>query len=372
MNQLNDFNAQVDLIGINGGQGEVAGRFFEMGAINVGMMRPYINPDGRSYITVFRGGDKGDIRNYSQIPLRSNNPLQVNATLRRDEWKTLDEAILEVARTRLPGVNGLISRGLTYDLGDGMGTTILETHTVSDSMEAEMTMDGVTRGQGDRPDFQHVYMPIPIIHVDYEINMRVLANSRKLGNPLDATSAEHAARKVAEKLESLTFTNTSYAYGGGTIYSLLNHPQRNTGSLTANWDDSAIEGGANIVADVRAMKQASINDRHYGPWVLYIPTNYETVMDDDYDSTTPGTTIRERILKIGGIEDVQVIDTMPADNVELVEMNKETVRIVRGMAMQNIQWSTEGGMVNKFKVLIIQVPQVRADQEGHSGIVHYT
>jgi hypothetical protein len=40
--------------------------------------------------------------------------------------------------------------------------------------------------------------------------------------------------------------------------------------------------------------------------------------------------------------------------------------------MQNVQWETEGGFVNKFKTISIQVPQVRGDQEGRTGIVHAT
>jgi uncharacterized linocin/CFP29 family protein len=212
-------------------------------------------------------------------------------------------------------------------------------------------------------------LPLPIIHVDYEINARVLAASRSLGNPLDTTQAEMATRRVAEKLEDMLFTSTSYTYGGGTIQGYLNATNRNQVTLSQDWDASG-KTGPEIIQDVLNMKQASINANHYGPWMLYIPTGYETTLDEDYDSTTPGTTIRERILKISGIQGVKVIDRMTADNVVLVEMNTSTVRLVRGMGIQNVEWNTEGGMVSKFKVMTIQVPQIRADQDGNSGIVH--
>jgi hypothetical protein len=35
-----------------------------------------------------------------------------------------------------------------------------------------------------------------------------------------------------------------------------------------------------------------------------------------------------------------------------------------------VEWQTEGGLITKYKVMTIQVPQVRADQDGNSGIVH--
>ncbi len=141
--------------------------------------------------------------------------------------------------------------------------------------------------------------------------------------------------------------------------------------MTGNWDASAVTA-ANVVADVLAMKQDAIDAYHFGPYVLYIPTAYETILDEDYDTTTPGTTIRERILKISGIDSVKVIDTLPANNVLLVQMTSDVVRLVRGMGLQNVQWSQEGNMITKYKVMTIQVPQVRSDQEGNSGVVHYT
>lgn len=353
----------MDFVAGGNAQGEMAAFLLQQGRLDPGQMRPYIGKDGRSFITVFKGGDPSKPTSYQAVP------VQTNATLRRDEWKQLDEAILPIAESRLNGVQDLINRGLVYSLGNAMGTTVLEYHDVSDAMEADLTMDGITRSQGDRPAYSTVYLPLPIIHVDYEINARVLAASRKLGNPLDTTSAERAARKVAEKLETMLFTNTTYGFGGGTIYSYINHPDRNTVTLSANWDASS-KTAAEILDDVLSMKQSSLNAYHYGPWVLYIPTSYETVLDEDYDTTTPGTTIRERILKIAGIDDVKVVDTLPDDNVLLVQMTGDVVRLVRGIGIQNVEWKSEGNMVTKFKVMTIQVPQIRSDQGGRSGIVH--
>jgi uncharacterized linocin/CFP29 family protein len=366
-------NPNIDLIGRGGFTGEVAEAFANSGALNVYAMKPYWDYDKQSkkwspYISIYKGGDKTKIENYTR--------LQVNAaTLRRDEWKLLDEAVMQVARERLVGVEDLRSHGLTYKLGNPMGTTILEWHDVGESMEATMSMDAVTRGRGDRPTFQYNYIPIPIIHVDYEINARALAASRNLGNPLDTIAAEHAARRVAEFQEDMLFTDTTYSYGEtdsrsrNSIYSYLNFPDRNEETLPLAWDN-ANKTGALIITDVVNMKKSSISKNHHGPWILYIPTDYETVLDKDYDATTPGTTIRERIMKISGIEAIKVVDRLPDDNILLVEMKSDTVRLIDGLPMQNVQWGTEGNFVTKYKVLTIQVPQIRSDRDGQCGIVH--
>jgi len=365
----------VDLIGGGQAQGLVANQIANNGSLNIGKMRPYIDQNGRACATFYMGGDPKKKESYKTVVLNTN------ATLRRDEWKTLDDAILEVSRQRLGGIEDLNASNLTYNLGNAMGTTVLEWHDISDSLEAELTMDGITRSKNDKTVFQHNYLPIPIIHVDYEINARVLAASRNMGNPLDTTSAERAARRVLEKLEAMLFTNTTYAFGEkdsrtrNSIYSYINHPDRNSVTMSTPWSSlkfasDAAKGGQTIVGQVLEMKQASLTALHYGPWMLYVPTAYETLLDQDYDDQSNGVTIRDRILKIGGIKGVKVVDYLPTNNVLLVQMTSDVVRLVKGLGIQNVEWSSQGNMVTNYKVMTIQVPQIRSDQNGKSGIVH--
>jgi uncharacterized linocin/CFP29 family protein len=289
-------------------------------------------------------------------------------TLRKDEWKHYDTAVIQASQQRFVGIADLRSRGLVFNIPNGMGKTVLEYEDIGDVQGAQISMDAVTRGENDRPEFEIKYLPLPIVHGDFQINTRVLAASRTTGAPLDTTTAELKARKVAEKLEEMLFTATSYTFGGGTIYGYLNAPNRNTVTLSQNWDASG-KTGEEILADVLAMKQASIDAMHFGPWVLYIPTAYETVLDDEFKSNSDKP-IRQRIMEISGISDIKVVDKLTANNVVLVQMTTDVVRLVVGLPITTVEWTTEGGMVFHFKVMTIQVPQVRADQDGNSGIVH--
>ena len=358
-------NVNVDLVGKGQTKGDLANHA-ALDGLNVGMMRPYLaeNKQGvlGAYATIFNGGNPANPKNYGVIQINGD------ATLRRDEWKHLDDAVLRVAEQRLVGIDDLRTHGLVYNLGNAFATTVLENHTMSDALEAELSMDAKTRSKNDRVTFGTTYTPIPIIHVDYQINARTLASSRKLGNALDTSQAERAARKVSQKLEDMLFTDTSYKFGGGAIYSYLNYPDKNDVTLTSEWDASA-KTAIQILEDVMKMKQEMLSNYQYGPWMLYIPSNYETVLDEDYDSNTPGTTLRERILKIQGIDGVKTVDRLPDDKVVMVQMSTDTVRLVNGMTMQNVQWSSEGNMVNNYKVMTIQVPQLRSDDNGRTGIV---
>ena len=295
--------------------------------------------------------------------------LRTNDTLLYDEWKAFDDVVLPAAQERLIGVGDLQSRGLTYTIPNGMGKTALMYQDASGIEDAEINMDGITKAQRDRPEYDAIYLPLPIIHCDFWFSAREIQVSRSGGMPLDTTMAGLSARQVAEKVEEILFIGAgAYTFGGGTIRGYMDAPQRNTGSMTVDW---ATATGAQIITDVRAMKQASIDALHYGPWILYIPTAYETALDEDFKAASDKT-IRQRILEISGIEAVKVADKLTAANVLLVQMTSDVVRIVDGLPITTVQWDSEGGMKVNFKVMTILVPQIRNDQNNNSGVTHWT
>ncbi len=338
------------------------------GRLDVNAMRPYIGSDGRCYMTVYTGGDQRDVKNYKAVPTNY-------ATLYKDEWRQLDDAVVKAAQKRLVGIQDLINNGLVYNLTNAMGTPVLMYNDIGMGGEARTTMDGVNRGLGDRPETKANYLPIPLTTYDFELDARTLEVTRRMGNPLDTTMAETGARLVAERLEKMLFSDTSYSFGPkddknrNTIYSYLSHPDINLVTLGTSWPSLTTSIGTTIIGKVLEMKQASIDVNRYGPWTLYVPTAYETTLDKDYDTTKPSTTIRKRILEIAGILDVKVADMLPTDNVLLVQMTNDVVRLVTGVPIQVVEWATEGKFVNKYKVLTIQVPQIRSDINGSTGIV---
>jgi hypothetical protein len=362
-------------INFDGGQG-LTGFQINNGKLDPGRMRPYakFDPTGRmplgQFMTVYKGvGNPDDASSYHEIQV--NNSLSVNdSVLRPTEWRQLDQAIIPEALSRLGGIEDLRTNGLVYNLGNAMGTTVLEWHDQKGQMEAIVSMDGTTRGSNNRPVYNTHYLPIPIIHVDYEINARALAASRNLGNPLDTTDAAMARRAIDLKLEEMLFSSTTdYSYGNGKIQSYINYDDKEDITLDAHWDASG-KTGAQILADVQEMKASLVAVKHFGPYMLYIPTAYEAVLDNDYSTSKGTNTIRERILQLPSIKGIKTIDTLPANNVLLVQMTSDVVRLVQGMGIQNVQWGVEGNMITKFKVMTIQVPQIRSDPAGKTGIAH--
>jgi len=300
------------------------------------------------------------------------NSLRTLDTLRKDEWKQYDTAVIEAAQQRMVVVADLMSRGLVYRIGNGLGKTVLEYEDQSDMSDAEVNMDGVTRGRNDRIEFDINYLPLPLTHKDWHLNIRVLNATRQGSSHLDVTQAALASGKVSEKIENYTVNGaSSFAFGGGTIYGLTDHPNRNTGTLNASW---ATATGDNMLDDLKAMKQASIDDRHYGPWMVYIPTAYEVALDDDFKAASDKS-IRQRLKEIAGIIDIRVADLLGTSSgktqMVMVQMTADVIRMVEGLPITNVEWDEQGGMVTNFKVMTILVPQIRADQDDRSGVVNY-
>jgi uncharacterized linocin/CFP29 family protein len=320
-------------------------------------LRPYLGSDGNSYVTVNQGGNAKSFV--------TNAP----ATLRKDDWIQLDEAVVQAAKQRLRAVADLRSAGLQFSLPNGMSKTVLQYENESDISGATVSMDGLRESDSDRPEYNLVNLPLPIIHKDFSFSARQVMASRNGGSALDTTMAELAGRKVAEEAENLLLgVSSSYAYGGGTIYGYTNFPSRLTKTMTA----PSSSNHATTVQEILAMKTQSQDATHFGPWFCYCSTSWDAYMDEDYSSSKGDNTLRDRIGNIEGVDRPSTLDFLPANTLVLVQKTADVARMVVGMDVTTVQWETKGGMELNFKVMAILVPQLRADFNSNTGIVHGT
>lgn len=324
------------------------------GMINTNAMRRFIDSQGASCVL-----------NASGEKVHTNAP----ALLRYDEWKDIDRRVIAVATQRLVGIADLIGRGLTHSLGS-IGVTVAQWERSSDMTEAEADMSGISKGEEDTPAFELQYVPVPIIHKDFRVNIRRLEASRRMGEAIDTVASDIASRRVAEKSEDMLFAGLPIQVDGGTIYGYTTHPHRNTVDLTLAWDDPSITG-QEIVADVEAMLASARADNYYGPFELYIPGTYEGVLDRDYAyASGDNRTIRQRIMQLSGIAGITVADRLADDNVLLIQMTSDVVDLAIARDVNTVQWQVDGGMQERFKVMAVWVPRIKSDFDGKSGIVH--
>lgn len=310
----------------------------------------------------------------AQHLLKSNmNPaaLRTNSVLQYDEWKQIDEAVVQPARERLRFVSEAMNAGLSTNIPNAMGRTIYQYDKRNDSQTANLDMEGLTRSESDTVEFSTQEVPLPITHADFQLTLRRLQTSRQVGDPLDTTQAADAARRVSELIEDLHVNGSpKFIAKGQQLYGATNHPDRNTVSFSNGTWDSSGTSGTDVLNDVLNMIQQAENAGYFGPYRLYIPTNYGTgVLEDDFKAETDKT-IRQRLMEINNLESIQVVDALAADNVFLFQPSKSVLQVLDGIQPTTVQWEEQGGFKINFKVMSIMVPNWRSDYNGNMGLVH--
>ena len=358
-----------------------------------------------------------------------NSPVFNATALRKEEWIELDRVVLRAARFRLRAWADLATAN-SFGGFPGMSKMILEHETMSDPGEALVDMDALTEGRTDSPMFQLQGLPLPITHCDFWYDARRLAISRNTGTPLDTTMGEAAGRRVAESVEKVTIgVDTGITYGGNStqvggygrnssVYGYLNFPPRVTSvtgySPTGNGRAGTGWVPLDTVKDVLAVLQAMYKQKFYGPFMIYHSNDWDQYLDQDYFLTSTATntpistkTLRQRLAAIGSDDDpagtfgnerrilgVRRLDFLAAEThgsgaysvggvlypdpayilttnpfkFIFVQMTPDVARGVNGMDITTVQWESQGGMRINFKVMAIQVPQLRADFYGNCGI----
>jgi uncharacterized linocin/CFP29 family protein len=348
--------------------GDVASRLLQYN-FDINCLRPFVAPeDGQTYLCV----NTGRRNKQGQVIIEPRMIQNAPATLRRDDWLLVDETVKEVYVPRMQAVGDLRSRGLEYNIPNGMGHTHLGYEVMGDVTPATISMDGVRISEFDRPQFDFRTIPLPIIHKDFQFTARQIQVSRQGGTPLDLAPVRRATRRVAEEAEKLTIgASPSYTYQGGTIYGYANFPQRITKTDITPPTDVAWEGST-LVNEILAMRQLAFDKFMYGPFVIYMSPAWAQYLDVDYSDTKGENTVRSRVLALQGIEDIRVLEYLTGFQILMVMMSAENVQMVIGMEVTTVRWEQQGGMQVNFKVMAIMVPRLMADYNSSAPIIHGT
>lgn len=346
------------------------------------LQRPFIDKKGRKVCTVNLGTPQNP--KYQNVPISTlihngqGNPTLNATTLRKDEWLELDRVVVKAARERLTAWQDLMSRN-RFGGFNAMGKMVLEHETMSDPGTAVVDMDGMTPATSDTPRYQLQGLPLPITHSDFYISKRRLLVSRNSGTPIDTSMAEACGRRVAEEIEKTTIgTVTGATYGNAseygrapTVYGYTNFPARNTKTdMTAPTGSN----GQTVLNDWLALRNLLYNDNMYGPYMAYVSTDWDQYLDGLFSTTEPSAgSLRDRLKQISNIIDIKRLDFLTNTfTVLLVQMTSDVARAVDGMGITTVQWESHGGQRLNFKVMAIQVPQLRADFNDNCGIAHGT
>lgn len=311
-------------------------------------------------------------------PVLSENAdpsLATNATLRKDEWETIDARVNGVMRERLTIADDLRSRGLVTNVS--LGTILRVTERLSDMDDADVSYDGDTSPQDDAPNYQRQVIPVPVISKGFKISWRQLDASRSRGEPLDVTAASLATRKVRDQLQNIITNgfgsgpgaNPSSGTDGQSIPGLTTAANRIQVTLSTAWDLS----GSDPVGDVLRMLESAYASNLMGPFFIYVPKNFWAALQDDYSTQKGDRTFIQRILAFEDVEAVRPLDALADDNVVMVQMTEDVIDLTEAQAVTTVQWD-KNPFVTLFRVLSVGGPHIKSIETDAgatvNGIVH--
>ncbi len=293
--------------------------------------------------------------------------LRTNDLLRKDQWKQLDQAVVEIAAVRLRPLQVLRERGLVRNL-DGLGVLLSQYEQLSDMTDAEISMSGIARTQEDSANYTLISVPIPVISKDFRINLRRLLASQRapagasISEAIDVTQVRTATRKVSEMAVSMLFNGYGGKLDGNALTGLTNATNANTVS-GSDWGTVA-----NIYANMLTAISALQGDRMFGPYGLFVAVDQYNEMLQ-YIASVNQTALM-RVQTIPGMQFVEPADQLASGTAVLFQLTADVIDIAIAEDITVVEWDEHGGLTAQFKVMMAYAPRPKYDADSRSGIAY--
>lgn len=293
-----------------------------------------------------------------------------NSILFEEELESIDDAVISAAEERLAGIDDLRQAGLVRQ--EPLWVKQATYRKASDMSPADISMTGRSRGESDKTERDEASVPVPIVFKDHEMDRRELEAKRASGGDLDTMDQEAAGRQVVETLEDLLFNGGGPVIDGNQIEGYTNFADRNTVSKGSgsSWDD--LTDLTTILSHVLDMVQAAEDaDMGGGPWWLYVPTEFFSVLADDFKSESEAPVIN-RLREVPGLQAIRFVDKLAVNNVVLVRATSDVVELVVEQDVDNVEVESDIDFLIEMKAWAAMAPQLKSTFSNASGIVHMT
>jgi len=251
------------------------------------------------------------------------------APIPKDVWGVWDREGIEIQREVLSVFNDL-SASVSQPMP--IGKLVHYFQTISDSGEANVSLDGRSKARTDQQVYAYHGTPLPIIDSTFSYGWRQVAAAQTEGFSLDGAGRMNAGYHVSKKLESIVLDGDSQiVVNGQALYGLRNHPKRETRATTNTLNGAT---GAQWMADVNATIDLVHANNYRVPVTLYVNWgDWKYAQRTDYSTAYPNKTIAQRILETGDIASVVPASDVTASQIIAVVKNRRVVQVLNGMPM---------------------------------------
>lgn len=297
------------------------------------------------------------------------------SSLEKEEWEELQSTVIETRRQGLSIVNDLRQSGLTRPLDLSTMTSIWQKiDHVPDHVER--TMNPGTRTAGGDVEYTTDGAPLPVVHMDWYIDRRVMMVSRNQGQGLDTVVPAQLTRLVNENLEDLMVNGWAPTIDGRRLYGFRDHPSRNqlTGS---NWHDGTTDAD-DVRNDFLSVIETLEDDEYDPPYRVYLSRNewqrLRRLVADISGGDTSDTNMRERVQEEFDLEidDIRVSPKIPAGELVAFKPTQDVVTMGVAEDIQAIEWEEPDGWRHHFKVMAAMNLELKDTAESQMGVAHMT
>lgn len=197
------------------------------------------------------------------------NLLREDAPLTPDEWISIDETVVRVARNRLVGRRFIQVFG---PLGAGLQSVHQDTYAGADS--GAVSMMGEEDTHPVHTELRE-FKSLPLIYKDFWIYWRDVETARRFSMPLDVSAAAGAANFVAQAEDDLILNGSDKLGFEG----LIGAKWRNTVPLL-DWDQPG-QAFQNVVNATKKL----IDSGYYGPFAMAVSPSMFAKMQRVFDNT---------------------------------------------------------------------------------------
>lgn len=296
--------------------------------------------------------------------------LTANALVPSDVQREIDETFVRVARRELVGVADLQNAGLVANLGS-IGITQYEFERLSATNAATQSMAIDDLGQEDRVEYDLDAVPVPVTRAGFRLNQRITALGSNRGASVAQVHTDERTFQVVDKLEDSLTNGGDAVIGGNSMPGYTNFSARQTVTLSTAWP--SLTNNEDALADVLSMKQALTDNGYDSNYILYIPSNWSTFIEEDFKSNSDRS-VRERLMSVDGLTQIKVLPSLADDNALLVQMTPNVVQIAMGQDITSVTWDIHGGLAQRWLILAVMSFALKRADDGTgtlvSGIAH--
>jgi len=297
-----------------------------------------------------------------------------------DEHEARDDMALQEVQTNLTMLESVMAAGFTRN------TSLARTEYIKQrrsdwSNKGEISMDGRGESQPDQGANERFGVPIPIVHVDYEISARQQQQSMNFGESIDDQQPEDAGRVLRETEENLFLdgwgpTVPDSQGNNLDLYGVRDSAVSITGSASGDWTTAS-----NIKDTIDKLlndleSQTADNDRgpdpvEQGAWLWYHPNQRSDLRAADPDGDG-NMTVKTRLQQDYPYLDMQAAGELDDGELVCVVKDPRFIRVLTAQAPTNLSDEVDMGLATEYKTLASRVPFFKTTYDGVKGSLYYT